>query len=125
VPLPHLWNALVRPRIARRHGYEGSPEQSAVNSAPNPVQPNAAPPQPQPKTERAFLHQDDPEEITRVMPGPPFMEKFAGAPTKPGRDVPSKSTARIAAQRPTREDPFDDAPVEGDIVMIEDTAKAI
>lgn len=119
VPLAHIWNAVVRPRIARRHGYEGSTEHSAVNSAPNPA------PNPAPKTERAFMYGDDPEEITRVMPGPPFMEKVGSAPTKPHREVPAKSTARMAAQRPAREDPFDDSPVEGDIVIIEDTAKAI
>jgi hypothetical protein len=117
VPLTHLWNAVVRPRIARRHGYEAAPESSSLSNPANP---------PVERSERTFSYQDEPEEITRVMPSPTFPDKLgAGAPTKPLRDAPPKSAARAGAQRPTREDPFDDAPVEGDIVMIEDTAKAI
>jgi len=137
VPLPHLWNAVVRPRIARRHGYEGSQEPSArslaessapANPAPaSPATAHATPPNPTPRQDDGvILHQDDHEEITRVMPGATFLPKPAtAAPAKPGRDVPNKPGAsRAGAQRPAREDPFADEATEGHIVMIDDAAKA-
>ena len=141
VPLPHLWNAVVRPRIARRHGYEGSQEPSArsvaaslapaspappgpMPASPIPASPTAA--NPAPPNEGVVLHQDDHEEITRVMPGATFLPKpGTGAPAKPGRDVPNKPGAsRAGAQRPAREDPFADEATEGHIVMIDDAVKA-
>ncbi|HVW24154.1 MAG TPA: hypothetical protein VHC69_02225 [Polyangiaceae bacterium] len=60
VPLPHIWNALVRPRIARRHGYEASQESSARSTPENPTPP---------RSNGAFLAPDEPDEVTRVMPG--------------------------------------------------------
>jgi len=71
------------------------------------------------------LHQDDPEEITRVMPGAMFAAELArAAPNKPARDV-AKDSAVRGMQRPPREDPFSDEDIDGAIEMIDDAAKAV
>jgi len=78
VPLAHLWNAVVRPRIARRHGYEASQDPSAWSIPPTPAA--------TPNEGATFL--EDPEEITRVIPGPTFAANLGrGAPMKPTGEV--------------------------------------
>ena len=64
--------------------------------------------------------------IARVMPGVTFPAKLGGgAPMKPTRDVTDESAARVAMQPPARNDRFDDEDIDGDIVLIDDAAKAI
>ena len=116
VPLPHIWNAVVRPRIAKRHGYEVSPSASAWSIPPDPT--------PQ-RNEREFPYQDDPDEITRVMPSPALPSKLSNdAPPKPVRDVTGKIPMRTSAQRPARENPVVDEQVGADVAMSKDAAKA-
>jgi hypothetical protein len=121
VPLPNIWNAIVRPRIARRHGYEVSQESSARNTPPAAPAPasattSASATATQSEPAPAFLHQDDPEEITRVMPGAMFAAELARA---------KESAVRSGVQRAVHEDPFSEEDIDGAIVMIDDAAKAV
>jgi hypothetical protein len=95
VPLADLWNAVVRPRIARRHGYEASPESPARSIPAKPTSTST-------RSERAFLEDDEPEEITRVM-----------------------TEEALGMLRPVRDEPFGDDELDGHIVMIDDVAKAM
>jgi hypothetical protein len=129
VPLSHLWNAVVRPRIAKRHGYEASQEPSpwSIPAEPTaiPAESTAIPAEPTPPRNEVVLHGEDPDEITRVMPGAAISAILASvAPAKAGRDAATKAQTP-AGVRLVREDPFDDAEIDSAIVMIDEAAKAI
>lgn len=121
VPLSHIWNTVVKPRIARRHGYEGTQELASRSVAPSEsADPSSEPPQ----AERILSHQDDPDEITRVLPGTTIAAALKGvvAPMKPAREAPPKTAPRATGgQRP--EDLFADDEIDAAIVQLDDAAK--
>lgn len=104
VPLTHLWNKVVHPRIARRHGYLPSEDAAALGA---PLDDGPA------ESDSTALLPYDAEEITRVMPG-------AALTAELGSGVTSSN-----GQRGTRDDPFDVEEVEGFMVPIEDAVKAV
>jgi len=129
VPLPHIWNAIVRPRIAKRHGYEASQEPSpwSIPAEPTPILAEPTPILAGPTGPRSegVLHQDDPEEITRVMPGAAISAILASALPAKARDAATRAQTPAGVHRLVREEPFDDAEIDSAIVMIDEAAKAI
>ena len=145
VPLSHIWQSVVRPCIATRHGYEVKPEASAVQASPaatatsTPLAMPAPPPNlpaqssaasqdawsipPDPNAHKAAKHasmEEDPDEVTRVMPS----SKFEGPKLKPtpaaGKPPPKKAGMPQAMRQSALVDDGGDLDVE-----VVDDAKAV